>query len=373
MLEVIKYSLILFTAVIAICGVKFDYKTKGKLNFWGKFVIGILVVLGIASAVSEYLSNRKQAQDTKVAAEQLERENLQRKQLINRLKVVEESIKTNITYLEGLKKQVSNNFDDLKLTQSSIQDVANLQLKQQEELDTNIHAFSKSADLQLRRLSRPIKELYLSSSLKFLNFEKNVNSYYQFLKPDLYHAEGNYITSKKEVPEGFDYQYLHYLHPTYLTLGLYKYQGRTELTNDILVNLKPELELKATMNEGGYIFDGLYSNLDDASVIKNFDMLPLKVNYSKGSITSQLDIVELASQGDYAVFSFTSTYPELVDLTGLELHTDNNQFSGVSLDNCTLIYRRSSLNIVLSDVEKLQHFTHKYSCKLWEASNLRQR
>lgn len=373
MLELAKYILILLTAFLAVWGVFHEYKTDGRMNKKGYIAITCLVFLCALSAVAELLSNRNKVREDEVATAQLKKENEQREVLLIRLEEVEERIGSNISYLELLKKEISANHTEVKSTQNAIRKATDLQVEQQKAIDEEIKRLSEKAELKLDRLSAPLSELYLSSSLKFVGAEKSFPDYYEYLTPESYFSEGNYLLLERPVPQDFDYTKLHYFYPDYIEIAIYKYKEKEPLDIKILSNLEPELLLNTVEGKDSKVLEGMYSNLDDGSIIKTKYLVALTTKKSRGTITSQLDLTTLAQQGDYAIFSFITTYPETVELSELMLHTDKSQFAGVSLDDCELIYRRSGVNIIRKDGPEINSFRHVYSCKLWEASRLNER
>lgn len=373
MLEISKYILILFTASLAIWGVLHEYKTDGRMNRKGLAAITGLIFLCAMSAVTEFLSNKNKAKENAIAAEQLNKENEQREVLLARLKEVNIKIESNITYLESLKSEISANHLEIKSTQNAIRLATDAQVEQQKIIDERIISFSDKAELELKRLSVPLSELYISSSLKFVGAEKYFPDYYEYVAPEFYHSEGNYSPSDRPVPQDFDYSKLHYFYPRDFKLAIYKLQKNKALDSEIYFNLKPDLLLSTVDSEDSRVLENMYSNLDDGSIIRTKYLVPLTTEKSRGKITSQLDLTTLAQLGDYAVFSFFTTYPETLELTRLMLHTDKSHYAGVSLDDCELIYRRSGFNIIQKDGTEINHFHHVYSCKLWEASGLNER
>ncbi|EGQ7905638.1 MULTISPECIES: hypothetical protein [Vibrio] len=373
MLEIVKYFLTLLTAFLAVWGVLHDYRTDGRMNNKGRTAIAGLIFLCVISVIAEFLSNKNKAKENVIAAEQLNKENKQREVLLLRLKEVDKRIESNISYLESLKKEISANHLEVKSTQNSIRKATDAQIEQQKTIEEEIIRFSEKAELELGRLSAPLSELYISSSLKFVGAEKSFPDYYEYLTPEFYHSEGAYSLADKLVPKGFDYSKLHYFYPRYFELAIYKLQNNKVLDSKAYFNLKPDLLLSAVDSEDNRILDDMYSNLDDGSIIRTKDLVPLTTKKSSGKITSQLDFTTLAQQGDYAVFSFVTTYPEALELTRLMLHTDKSYYAGVSLDNCELIYRRSGINIIQESGSEINNFRHVYSCKLWKANGLNER
>lgn len=373
MLDVAKYILILLTAFLAVWGVFHEYKTNGRMNLKGYVAVACLVILCFLSALAELLSNRNKARENEVAAEQLKKENAQQEILLIRLEEVEKRIESNISYLEFLKKEISVNHTELKSTQNAIRKTTDLQVEQQRAIDKEIRKFSKKAELKLDRLSAPLSELYLSSTLKFVGAEKLFPEYYEYLKPDFYVSGVINFPSQMPVPRDFDYTKLHYFYPQSIEIAIYKYNKREHLNIKTLSDLEPELLLNTVEVKDSKVLENMYSNQDDGSILKTKYLVALTTKKSRGTITSQLDLTTLAQQGDYAIFSFISTYPETVELSTLMLHTDKSPFSGVSLDHCELIYRRSGINIIRNDGPEINNFRHVYSCKLWEASRLNER
>lgn len=166
---------------------------------------------------------------------------------------------------------------------------------------------------------------------------------------------------------------LHYFYPHNFEFSIYRIQNNKILDSNTYLNHKPDLLLSTVDTEDNKILGNMYSNLDDGSIIRTKYLEPLKTIKSRGEITSQLDFTTLAKQGDYAVFSFVTTYPENIELTRLMLHTNNSLYAGVSLDDCKLIYRHSGLKIIQKGGIEINNFRHVYSCKLWEASGLNER
>ncbi|MDF4804065.1 hypothetical protein P3592_24615 [Vibrio parahaemolyticus] len=370
MLEIIKYILILLTSLLAVLGVLYDYKTDGRINSKGYAAITGLMILLLLSGVVEFMSNKNKAKENKIAAEQLNKENKQREVLLTSLKEVDIRIESNISYLESLKNEISANHLEIKSTQTAIRKATDIQIKQQKTIDEKIRRFSDKAEIELERLSVPLSELYLTSALKFVGAEKFFPEYYEYLKPEFYHGEGNYALTERPVPQGFDYSKLHYFYPRDFELAIYRLQKNKVFDRKAYFNLKPDLLLTAVDAEDSRVLENMYSNLDDGSVIRTKYLVPLTTKITRGSVTSQLDLTKLAQRGDYAVFSFVTSYPEALDLTKLMVHTDRSHYAGVSFDDCELIHRHSGLNIVKEDGSELNNFRHVYSCKLWEANGL---
>lgn len=373
MLEIAKYILILLTAFLAVWGVSHDYKTDGRMNRKGGTAIAVLIFLCVISAVAECLSNKNKAKENAIAAEQLNKENDQREVLLLRLKEVNKGIESNISYLESLKSEISANHLEIKSTQNAIRKATDAQIEQQKTIDEEIRRFSDKAELELERLSVPLSELYISSSLKFVGAEKSFPDYYEYVAPEFYHSEGNYSPADRPVPQDFDYSKLHYFYLRDFELAIYKLQKNKALDSETYFNLKPDLLLSTVDTEDNRVLENMYSNLDDGSIIRTKYLVPLTTKKSRGKITSQLDLTTLAQQGDYAVFSFVTIYPETLELTRLMLHTDKSQYAGVSLDDCELISRRSGINLSQKDGSEINDFHHVYSCKLWEANGLNER
>ena len=379
MLELSKYTLILLTVFLAVWGACHDYKTDGRMNKKGYTAIGCLVFLCLISLLVEFLSSRRNVRENEVASLQLKKENDQRGVLLLRLKKVEERIVSNISYLESLKKEISSNNREAKSIQNAIREATDVHIEQQKEIDLEIKRFSEKAELELKRLSVPLKELYLSSSLKFVSLEKLYPGYYEYLTSNLYSREVGYITSKNFTLNYFDYFELDQFPPGDIELAIYKYEKKQILDNETLSNLEPELLLSTVKTKVSNDFDGMYPNLEgmnsylgDGSIINSRYLEPLAIKKSNGTITSILDLTTLAQQGDYAVLSFETTYPGTVELTSLILHIDKSYYSGISLDNCELIYKRSGgFRIVLEEGSEKKSSRYKYSCKLWKASELK--
>jgi hypothetical protein len=373
MLEMIlKFVFLIITAILAGWGVFHDYKTANEINKHGYVAIGAVVILCLASIWIEVSTKTKAEKSAKLASEQQEIEDAQRNLLIKNIKEVDGRVNANIKYLEKLKKDLLTNYSAIKLSENNLKKVSNLQLSQQKELDKEIKEFSEIARLELKRLSSPVKELYFSSSFKFIDSKKTFNHYYNFLKPEFYYSEGNYSNSvdqEKSTPQNLNLSNAHYFYPDYLQLGFYKNVNQP-ISIDKVREVNPDLLLIIEDAHNEKPFSDMYSNLDDASIIKKLTLRPLLVKTTNGDITSTLDITDLAKPGDYVTFSFTSTYPENVEVKQVTLHTKKSREIGINLTECRLLERQSSLKYIRSESVEINHFRYTYACKLWMSNKL---
>lgn len=370
MLEAIKYGLIVITSALAVWGTLYDFKTNGKINKQGNIAIFFLGVLFTSSMFVEVMTNSKAENASKLAAEQLKKENNQRELLIDNMNEVENRINSNIKYLENLKESLLSNNSAIKLAEKNLKQASNIQLLQQKELGKEINKFSNVAKLELSRLASPIKELYLSSSFKFVDSKRLFSEYYEFLKPEFYAGEGNYGYSKRVIPQDLDLSKVHHFVPDYMELGFYKNITQEPISISDIRESKPELLFVLDNSEREDPFGSIYSNLDDGSIIKNINLKPLLLKMSKGNITSILDLTDLAEKGDYVTIRFSSTYPENVNIDHLTIHTSKSKDMGVKLSECKLLDKYSGLTYVLSESHEINHFSYKYACRLWTAKKL---
>lgn len=358
------------TSLLAVWATCHDFKNGGKINREGIIAIFLLGAICVFTIVIEAMAQAKASEQSKLASEQLKKEDEQREILKTNLGIVESRVNSSIKYLNTLEKNILSNYSAIQLAEENLTSVSKLQLLQQKQLGKRIKKLSDVAKLELSRLSSPIKNIYLSSSFKFVKADKLFKEYYDFLKPVFYEGEGNYGYSKRIIPEGFDLSKLHYFLPDRMVIGFYKNIDESSISISKIRESQPELELTIDDSEERGPFDQTYSNLDDGSIIKSVSLLPLLVKKSNGNITSTLDFTDLVDKGDYITLSFTSTYPENVIINQLSIHTNKSQEMGVKLTDCKLLERESHITYILSESFEINNFRHIYACKLWAAKKL---
>ncbi|WP_296063212.1 hypothetical protein [uncultured Amphritea sp.] len=369
-IESLKYFFIVVTSALGIFGTFYDFKDSGRVNNKGRLAVAVLVILAVASIVTEILSNKDSYRKAEIAAEQLSEENKQRDKLIVKSQNIEKSIIDSVNQLKILKQELSDNNKAIESAELNLKKLSEIQLAQQIELNKDIGNFKSATELELKRLSSPLDALYVSTNFKFMNPSEHFSEYYKLLIPEFYSGDGLYVLSEKNVPADIDLSKMYYFSPDRIKFNVYSNMTEDSFSFERLKSKMPELSFTSAPTKRKLSFFEMYSNVEEKNIIRILNRTPIKLESSSGKFTSSLDITDLSAPGDYIVFSFSSIYDNDVKIEYLELHTKDSPYVGVRLNNCSLIEKQGGLTVHMSNSKKFTHYNYRYACELWVSEKL---
>lgn len=369
-IETLKYVLIVVTSALGIFGTFYDFKDSGKINKNGLLAVGVLLVLLVVSVATEILSNNESHRKAEIAAQQLREENKQRDKLIAKSQNIEKSIIDSVEQLKILKQELSDNNKAIESAELNLKKLSKIQLAQQIELNKDIDNFKSATEIELKRLSSPLDALYVSTNFKFTNPNEHFSDYYKLLIPEFYSGNGLYILSEKNVPKDIDLSKMYYFSPDRIKFNIYSNMTEDSFSFEQLKNKTPELSFTSAPTKRKLNFFEIYSNIEEKNIIRKLNRAPIYLESTSGKFTSSLDITDLSKPGDYIVFSFSSIYNDDVKIEYLELHTKDYPYTGVRLNNCSLIGKQGNLTIDMSSSKNFTHYNYRYACELWASEKL---
>lgn len=370
LIEFFKYMLIVATSALGIYGTFYDFKESGRINNKGLIAAGLLFVLCTISIVTEILSNRESHKKSEIAAKQLKEENNQREILISKSENIENRIKSSVQQLSALKQELSENYKAIKSSELNLKELSGLQLRKQKELNKDIDTFKSVTEVELRRLSSPLEEIYYSTEFKFKDPVSQFPEFYKLLVPEFYNDDGLYALTDKEIPTGFDFSTIYYFSPDRIKFNVYLGVNSDLLSFEHLKSREPELSFSSAPLKNELSFFEMYSDVAEKSIKRKVNQMPLTLESSTGKLTSSLDLTELVKSGDYITFSFSSIYDSDIEIDSLELHTKSSAYVGVKLNQCDLIQKHGGVTIHKTDGGRIQHYYYLYACELWSHEKL---
>lgn len=369
-IESLKYFLIVVTSCLGIFGTFYDFKDSGRINNKGLFAVAALIILLVASIITEILSNKESHRKSEIAAKQLREENKQRDNLIVKSQNIEKNIVDSVNQLKILKQELSDNNKAIESAELNLKKLSEIQLDKQKELNNDIDKFKSATELELKRLSSPLDELYFSTNFKFTNPSESFPEYYKLLIPEFYNGDGLYVLSEKNIPADIDLSKMYYFSPDRIKFNVYSNMNKDSFSFERLRSKAPEMSFTSAPTKIKLSFFEMYSNVEEENIIRIINRMPIELESSSGKFTSSLDITDLSKLGDYIVFSFSSIYDNDVKIEYLELHTKDSPYVGVRLNNCSLIEKQGGLTVHMSSSKKFTHYSYRYACELWSSEKL---
>ena len=174
-LSILKLVSIVVTAILGVIGTAYEFRDKGKLTRAGKTAIIVLVLLGAFSFTIQFISSKKEYEES-IAAQQ-KAEEAERKlntSLERQLEIIGNTEAASSTLGQVIKEMEKEGkiFDESLARQKTI--VANT-----EAANVTLKQLIDEVELQIARLGSPLGKVYFSYSVEYDEADKRFPKYFR--------------------------------------------------------------------------------------------------------------------------------------------------------------------------------------------------